>query len=165
MAAAVEPEDTAEQLPHVSGVLRVFTVPTWVRHVDLLPVMSDQELFTPSEEESDSRGSHETPIRYKDYVGSSSEVKRHRMNVLVPVTWSRESIVRDKLFKGVLHRVDKCEKQIRSFESKLEESVSSTSVGSTPSRKKVQVPEEVRVRDWYMCNGFAGHTQCFFQGL
>ena len=64
----------------------------------------------------------------------------------------------NKLLKGVLHRVDKCEKQIRSFESKLEESVSSTSVGSTPSRKKVQVPEEVRVRDWYMCNGFAGHT-------
>ena len=76
-----------------------------------------------------------------------------------PVTWwYRESIVRDKLLKGVLHRVDKCEKQIRSFESKLEESVSSTSVGSTPSRKKVQVPEEVRVRDWYMCNDFAGHT-------
>ena len=64
----------------------------------------------------------------------------------------------NKLLKGVLHRVDKCEKQIRSFESKLEESVSSTSIGSTPSRKKVQVPEEVRVRDWYMCNGFAGHT-------
>ena len=71
----------------------------------------------------------------------------------------------NKLLKGVLHRVDKCEKQISSFESKLEESVSSTSVGSTPSRKKVQVPEEVRVRDWYMCNGFAGHTQCFFRGL
>ena len=83
MAAAVEPEDTAEQLPHVSGILRVFTVPTWVRHVDLLPVMSDQELFTPSEEESDSRGSYETPIRYKDYVGSSSEVKRHRYSPLV----------------------------------------------------------------------------------
>ena len=83
-----------------------------------------------------------------------------------PVTWwYRESIVRVKqTLKGVLHRVDKCEKQIRSFESKLEESVSSTSVGSTPSRKKVQVPEEVRVRDWYMCNGFAGHTQCFFSG-
>ena len=37
--------------------------------------MSDQELFTPSEEELDSRGSYEMPIRYKDYVGSSSAVK------------------------------------------------------------------------------------------
>ena len=45
--------------------------------------MSDQELFTPSEEESDSRGSYETPIRYKDYVGSSSAVKRRRYSPLV----------------------------------------------------------------------------------
>ena len=48
--------------------------------------MSDRELFTPSEEESDSRGSYETPIRYKDYVGlskSSSAVKRRRYSPLV----------------------------------------------------------------------------------
>ena len=190
--------------------------------------MSDRELFTPSEEESDSRGSYEMPIRYKDYVSlskSSSAVKRHRYSplvlqtscssgddypplpkpktdqqktkvngrrsqvlsskVLAPSNAPRSSVEdkenecagtqslggiekalleSNKLLKGVLHRVNKCEKQIRSFESKLEESVSSTSVGSTPSRKKVQVPEEVRVRDWYMCNGFAGHTQCFFSG-
>ena len=45
--------------------------------------MSDQELFTPSEEESDSRGSYETPIRYKDYVGLSSAVKRRRYSPFV----------------------------------------------------------------------------------
>ena len=48
--------------------------------------MSDRELFTPSEEESDSRGSYETPIWYKDYVGlskSSSAVKRRRYSPLV----------------------------------------------------------------------------------
>ena len=42
--------------------------------------------FTPSEEESDSRGSYETPIRYKDYVGlskSSSAVKRRCYSPLV----------------------------------------------------------------------------------
>ena len=78
----------------------------------------------------------------------SGVVSNPRTRIIPAVTWwYRESIVRVKLLKGVLHRVDNCEKQIRSFESKLEESVSSTSVGSTPSRKKVQVPEEVRVRD------------------
>ena len=48
--------------------------------------MSDRELFIPSEEESDSRGPYETPIRYKDYVGlskSSSAVKRRRYSPLV----------------------------------------------------------------------------------
>ena len=183
--------------------------------------MSDQELFTPSEEESDSRGSYETPIRYKDCVGlskSSSAVKRRRYSPLVlqtscssgdddyhplskPKTDQRKSgrhrsrvldskvlaplnppksgvedkenesagtqllagienamLETNKLLKGVLNRVDQCEKQIRSFESKLEESASHTSVGSTPSRKKVQIPEEVRVRvfgvyvHWLCCS-------------
>ena len=198
----------------------MFTVPALptVHRVDLVPAgMSDQELFTPSEEESDSRGSYETPIRYKDYVGlskSSSAVKRRCYSPLVlqtscssgeddypslskPKTDQRKSQVNgchrsqvlgskvlapvnapksgvedkenesagtqslagiekalletNKLLKGVLNHVDKCEKQIRSFESKLEESASSTSVGSTPSRKKVQIPEEVRVRVYAWC--------------
>lgn len=48
--------------------------------------VSDQELFTPSEEESDSSGCYETPIRYKEYVGlskSSSAVKRCHHSPLV----------------------------------------------------------------------------------
>jgi len=61
----------------------------------------------------------------------------------------------NKLLRGVLNRVDKCEKQIKSFESKLNDTASSstsTSVGCTPSRKKAQVPEEVRVRYMYNTN-------------
>ena len=55
----------------------------------------------------------------------------------------------NQLLRGVLKRVDNCEKQIKSFENKLGEAVGSSapsSSGSTPSRKKAQVPEEVRVR-------------------
>lgn len=53
----------------------------------------------------------------------------------------------NQLLKHVIKRVDKCEKQMKSFESKLDEVTtcsSSTSAASTPSHKKL-VPEEVRV--------------------
>ena len=53
----------------------------------------------------------------------------------------------NQLLRHVIKRVDNCEKQIKSFEKKFDESTtscSSTSAGSTPSRKK-EVPEEVRV--------------------
>ena len=52
----------------------------------------------------------------------------------------------NQLLKHVIKRVDKCEKQIKSFESKFDEVTcsSSASIVSTPSRKK-GVPEEVRV--------------------
>ena len=52
----------------------------------------------------------------------------------------------NQLLRHVIKRVDKCEKQIKSFESTFDEVTgsSSTSAVSTPSRKK-SIPEEVRV--------------------
>lgn len=58
----------------------------------------------------------------------------------------------NQLLRHVIKRVDNCEKQIKSFEKKFDEattSCSSTSAGSTPSRKK-EVPEEVRVCHMYL---------------
>ena len=51
----------------------------------------------------------------------------------------------NQLLRHVIKRLDNCEKHIKSFEKKVDEATtSSTSAGSTPSRKK-EVPEEVRV--------------------
>ena len=55
---AAASEDRGEcQLLSVSAVLRVFTVPAYSSQHRLITSTSDQELFTPSGEESDSRGS------------------------------------------------------------------------------------------------------------
>ena len=56
----------------------------------------------------------------------------------------------NELLKNVLSRLEKCEKKMVSFEAKLEgpmSSQASTACGSTPARKKMKVPDEVRVRN------------------
>ena len=217
--------------------------------------MSDLDLFSHSDEESDSRGSYESPMSYKEYVAlskSSSSLKRRRhperppvvlqtscssedddyaplsktkydqrgsrvnygrrpppsrlkadqqssgvdngrrshLGPKVPSTGTKDKVhtpltdvtntnpskstnsveegsdrknesadthslagiekallETNQLLRGVLKRVDKCEKQIKSFETKLNETSSTSSgPGCTPSRKKGQIPEDVRVR-------------------
>lgn len=51
----------------------------------------------------------------------------------------------NQLLKHVIRRVDKCEKQIKSFENKFDEVTTCSSSVSIPLRKKAIVPEEVRV--------------------